>query len=164
MKRIVPLACIVALVAALPLWAGQDSKEQAEAMKAEFAKCMMCKNFLPVYDQLMPVMQHEVVQLDNGMAIVCTVPDAQKVKLLHEANAKVAATADACMKLTDAEATKQLCPMCQDIRTAAKAGAVVSNGKTKTGTLLVLSSADPKVRAQLASLQAKCATMMASSQ
>ena len=162
MKKIAALAGILALVSAGALSAHQD-KAQMDAMKAEFAKCMMCKDFLPVFDQLMPVMQHEIVKLDNGMAMVCTVTDAQKVKLLHDVNAKMGASADACMKLSDADAQKQLCPMCQGIRSASKAGAVVSSGPTKTGTLLVLTSNDPKVQTQISALQQQCATMMAES-
>ena len=162
MKKIAALVSILALVSASALSAHQD-KAQMDAMKAEFAKCMMCKDFLPVFDQLMPVMQHEIVKLDNGMAMVCTVTDAQKVKLLHDVNAKMGASADACMNLSDADAQKQLCPMCQGIRSAAKAGAVVSSGPTKTGTLLVLTSNDPKVQTQISALQQQCATMMAES-
>jgi hypothetical protein len=53
--------------------------------------------------------------------------------------------------------------MCQGIRSAAKAGAVVSSGPTKTGTLLVLTSSDPKVQTQISALQQQCAAMMAES-
>ena len=159
MKKVLLVVSVLCLMA-MPLWAGHADKAQMETMKAEMAKCIMCKNMLPAFDQLMPVMQHEVVKLDNGMAMVCTVTDASKVKLLHEANAKMAANADACMALSDADAPKQLCTMCQDIRTVAKAGAVVGTGTTKNGTLLVLTSSDPKVQTQLASFQVKCAEKM----
>lgn len=161
MKKLVVAASILAILAAMPVWAGKGmDKAQMEAMKAEFAKCMMCKNFLPVFDELMPVLQGEVVKLDNGMAMIHTVSDPTKLKLLHDVHAKMDVSGDACMALSDADAAKQLCTMCQDMRTLVKAGAQMSHGTTKTGDLMVLASADPKVVAQINGFQAKCATMM----
>src|SRR5262245_8533510 len=157
MRKIFVAASILALLAALPVWAGHTGdKAEMEAMKAEFGKCLMCKNFVPVFDQLMPVMQGEVVQLDNGMAMIHTVSDPAKVKLLHDVDAKLDQSAQACMALSDADAQKQLCSMCQDIRSVSKAGAVVAHGTTKTGDILVISSADPKVKAQVSALKTKC--------
>ena len=163
MKRLVVFAAILAALAAMPVWAGHTGdKAQMEAMKAEFGKCLMCKNFVPVFDQLMPVLQGEVVVLDNGMAMVHTVTDPTKVQLLHGVDAKLGETAPACMALSDADAAKQLCSLCQDIRSLSKAGAVVGHGTTKSGDMLVITSADPKVQAQIGSFKVKCATMMAS--
>ena len=164
MKKLVAAASILALLAVLPVWAGHTGdKAEMEAMKAEFAKCLMCKNFVPVFDELMPVMQGEVVLLDNGMAMIHTVSDPAKVKLLHGVDAKLQTSATACMALSDADAQKQLCTLCQDIRTVSKAGAVVAHGTTKTGDILVISTLDPKVKTQVSALKTKCETMMTSS-
>ncbi len=162
MKKIVVAAALLTFLGTLPAWAGHDAKADMEAMKAEFSKCLMCKNFIPIMDTVMPVMQTEFVTLDNGMAMVHTVTDPAKVKLLHEVDAKMGESAKACMALSDADAPKQLCALCQDIRSCAKAGAQVSHGSTKSGDMLVVTSADPKVQAQITSLQAKYASMMAS--
>jgi len=162
MRKIVVTATLLAFLGTWPAWAGSDHKADMEAMKAEFSKCLMCKNWIPIIDTVMPVMQTEFVTLDNGMAMVHTVSDPAKVKLLHEANAKMGESAKACMALSDADAPKQLCMLCQDIRSVAKAGAQVSHGSTKTGDMLVIASADPKVQAQISTLKAKCASMMAS--
>lgn len=161
MRKLVLAATIVAVFAAMPVWAGHGGdKAQMEAMKAEFAKCMMCKNFLPVFDDLMPVLHNEVVMLDNGMAMLHTVSDPAKTKLLHGVDAKMNESFGTCVALSDADAAKQLCTLCQDLRSLVKAGAQMSHGTTKSGDIMVLTTADPKVKAQLSSFQAKCATMM----
>lgn len=162
MKKILLLAAALSCLLALPLAAGHD-KAEMDAMKAEFGKCLMCKNFVPVFDELMPVMEHEIVKLDNGMAMVHTVKDPAKVKLLHEVNAKMQVSAGACMKLSDAEAKEQLCTLCQGVHGLAKAGAVVSSGTTKNGDMLVLTSSDPALQKQINGFEAKCTTMMAAS-
>ena len=161
MRKFVVTAALLAFLGTIPAWAGSHDKDMS-AMKAEFSKCLMCKNWVPIMDTVMPVMQAEIVTLDNGMAMVHTVTDPTKVKLLHEVDAKMGESAKACMALSDADATKQLCSLCQDIRACAKAGAQVSHGTTKTGDMLVIASADPKVQAQISTLKVKCATMMAS--
>ena len=165
MKRFVVPVAVLALLAAIPVWAGHTGdKAQMDAMKAEFSKCLMCKNFVPVFDQLMPVLSGEVVVLDNGMAMVHTVSDPTKVQLLHGVDAKLGETAPACMALSDADAAKQLCSMCQDIRNLGKAGAMIGHGTTKSGDMLVITSADPKVQTQIGAFKVKCATMMASAE
>ena len=162
MRKILLFAAALSLMA-MPLSAGsQADKAHMEAMKAEFGKCMMCKNMVAVMDELMPVMDGEVVKLSNGMAMMHTVSDPTKVKLLHDADAKMAAAGEACMKLTDAEAKEQLCTLCQDIRGLVKAGATMSKGTTKNGDLMVLTSNDPVLQKQIAGFQAKCEMMTAS--
>ncbi len=162
MKKVLLWTAALSLLVALPLAAGED-KAQMEAMKAEFSKCMMCKNFVPVMGELLPVMENEIVKLDNGMAMVHSVKDPQKVKLLHDVHAKLAASGPACIALSDADAKTQLCSLCQDIRSLVKAGAQMSTGTTKSGDIMVLTSTDPVVQKQLTSFESKCATMMAAS-
>ena len=70
MKKRILFGVILGLVSLHPAWADQhESKAQMEMLKAEFSKCMMCKNYVPVFDELMPVLQTEFVRLDNGMVI-----------------------------------------------------------------------------------------------
>jgi hypothetical protein len=66
------------------------------------------------------------------------------------------------MTMTDEQARTQLCEFCQSVRGAAKAGARLSSGETRTGDMMVLTSSDPGVQAQLMTLQQKCAMMAAS--
>jgi hypothetical protein len=66
---------------------------------------------------------------------------------------------EASMKMTDAQAKTELCSFCQEMRSAGKAGARFSKGKTKTGDMMVMTSDDPKVQGQLTALGQKCAMM-----
>ena len=162
MKKFLLLGVLLTLVSAQPIWADHhENKAQMGAMKEEFSKCMMCKHFVPVFDELMPVLQTEFVHLDGGMAMVHTVADPAKVKLLHQASSKMAETAGAAMQISDADAKTQLCPMCQEMRRLAHAGAQVSSGQTKNGDLVVLVSSDPEVQAQIAAFKGQCEAMMA---
>jgi hypothetical protein len=160
MKKL-SLVMILCLVSWQMAWAGQhEDKAQMEMIKAEFAKCMMCKNYLPVFDELMPVLQTEFVQLDGGMAMMHTVSDPDKVELLHQASAKLAETAGTAMQLSDEDAKTQLCMMCQEMRSLAHEGAQVTSGLTKNGDLVVLMSKDPKVQAQISTFKGHCEAMM----
>ena len=160
MKKLL-LGFVLVLVSMQTVWADHhEGKAPMDAIKAEFAKCMMCKHYLPVFDELMPVLQTEFVQLDSGMIMVHTVTDPAKVKLLHGASSKLSETAGAAMQLSDAEAKKQLCGMCQEMRRLALAGAHVSSGLTKSGDVVVLLSDDPEVQAQIATFKGQCEAMM----
>jgi hypothetical protein len=171
MKKILAAACVLALTFGV-VWAGDAPQKEASkmgaapsaaqmtAMKAELAKCAVCKNMLTNFDEIMPSMKMEVVQLNNGMAMSHRVTDAKKLAMYRE-NCKAIHTAgEACMTMTDEQAKTDLCDMCQGIRSAVKAGAVMSTGETKNGDLMVLSSTDPAVQKQLAELGSKCAMMV----
>lgn len=161
MKRIL-FGVILSLVALHPAWADHhENTSQMEMIKAEFSKCMMCKNYLPVFDELMPVLQTEFVHLDNGMVMVHTVTDPAKVEMLHQVNAKLAETAGPAMQLADADAKTKLCPMCQEIRHLAHAGAMISSGTTKSGDLVLVVSSDPEVQAEIVAFKGQCEAMMA---
>lgn len=163
MKRIL-FGVVLGLVALHPAWADHhENASQMEMIKAEFSKCMMCKNYLPVFDELMPVLQTEFVHLDNGMAMVHTVTNPAKVEMLHQVSAKLAEVAGPAMQLSDAEAKTKLCAMCQEIHHLAHAGAMISSGTTKSGDLVLVVSSDPEVQAQIAAFKGQCEAMMAGS-
>jgi hypothetical protein len=166
MKRIIAVVCM--LLVSTAVWAGdqamnkQMSAKQMEMMKSEMMKCDVCKHMAMHLDEIGPV-QAEVVQLNDGMAMIHNVsPD--KVAIFHQAGAECAQAGMEAMNLTDAQAQTQLCPMCQGIRSAVKAGATLSNGETKNGDIMVLTSNDPKVQTQLGALADKCAMMMGEGQ
>lgn len=161
MKKLI-LAVLVLLSSAHLGWAGpNEGQPPMEAVKAEFARCMMCKHFLPVFDELIPVLHTEFVQLDSGMIMVHTVSDPEKVKLLHQVNRKMEESMNAVMQLSDADAKTQLCAMCQGMRQLTKAGAQLSSGLTKSGDVVVLLSSDPEVQKQIATFKGHCEAMMA---
>jgi len=162
-KKVLAIALFVVLAFAL-VWAGDKSaanKAQMEAMKAEMMKCAVCKTMVPQLDAIGP-MKMEAVKLDNGLAIVHTVVNTKNVAAFQTACDATNKVGMAAMSWTDEQAKTDLCPFCQDMRTAVKAGAQMSNGHTKKGTIMVLTSADPAVQAQLGTLHEKCAMMAAS--
>jgi hypothetical protein len=140
----------------------QMSAKQMEMMKTEMMKCDVCKHMAAHLDQIGPI-QTDVAQLNDGMAIVHSVP-ASKSAVYHEASQECSEAGMAAMNYTDEQAQKQLCAMCQGIRSAVKAGATMSQGETKNGDVMVLTSNDTKVQAQLTSLADKCAMMMGEGQ
>ncbi len=167
MKRLLAAACML-LVTTAAVWAGdpamnkQTSAKQLEMMKAEMMKCTVCKHMAMHLDEIGPV-QTEVSHLNNGMAVIHNVPP-DKATVFHQASEECSKAGQEAMNLTDAQAQTQLCAMCQGIRAATKAGATMSQGSTKNGEIMVLTSNDPKVQAQLTDLGEKCAMMMGEGQ
>jgi hypothetical protein len=137
------------------------SADKMQAMKAEMMKCAVCKNFAAHMDEIGP-MKAEVVKLNDGIAMIHTVSDPSKLPVYRTASAATHKAGEACMTMTDADASTQLCSMCQDIRSAMKAGAKMSVGETKMGDIMVMTSADPAVQTKLSALGDKCAMMSAS--
>ncbi len=160
-KKVLYAALFVVLAFSLA-FAGDPAKKMAagnaqmEMMKAEMMKCAVCKNMAEV----MPVIKPEAVKLDNGMAIVDRVTDPKMVGAFHAACDKMGAVGATMTTMTDEQAKTDLCEFCQGVRATMKAGAQMSHGKTKNGGMMVLTSTDPAVQAQLATLHEKCATMM----
>src|SRR5262249_7184529 len=110
-------------------------------------------------DVLGPVMKSEAIQMSDGMAEVHTITDPSKLQLFRDSCAAMAAASQNCMTMTDEEASQKLCSFCQGMRTAMKAGAHLSTGDTKNGNLMVVTSSDPAVKAQIQGLYNKCAIM-----
>jgi len=164
-KKVLTAALFVLLAFAL-VWAGDTKKgmtgnAQMEQMKAEMMKCAVCKNMGMQMDAIGP-MKMEAVKLDNGMAIVHTVVNTKGVAAFHATCDEMSKAGEACLSMTDEQAKTDLCPFCQDMRSAMKAGAQMSKGHTKKGGLMVLTSSDPAVQVQLGTLHEKCVMMAAS--
>jgi len=165
---LVGCAVVVALSAAA--WAGdmhkgsaaKPSAQELAAMKDAMMKCAICKAWAP-HLAAVGTISTEVVKLDNGIAMAHTVPPAN-VAALHKACVDVKQAAGVAMGLSDEQAKVQLCELCQGIRSSVKAGATLSTGDTKSGDLLVLTSSNPALQAQLAALGDKCAMMAGAQQ
>jgi hypothetical protein len=165
MSTVSLVVCTVAVAVAAVAWAGDMNKstmskptaQQMAGMKDAMMKCAVCKSLVPHLDAIGPVSM-EVVKLDNGVAISHSVAPAS-VAEFHKAWIEVGQAGAASMNLTDEQAKAQLCEMCQGIRSAVKSGALMSNGETKRGEMMVLASKDPAVQGQLSILGDKCAMM-----
>lgn len=144
--------------------AGNAEAGSMEAMMAEMMKCAVCKHVATKMDVLGPVMESEVVTMDNGMAMMHTITDPSKVEILHAADDKMSEAGKSCMTMTDEEAAQQLCSMCQETRKIALAGGHISHGKTADGDLMVITADDPDLQKRIGQLKEKCALMMASAQ
>jgi hypothetical protein len=162
LKRSLLVACMVALTSAA-VWAGTTDKSmsanQMQMMKAEMAKCAVCKNMVSHLDEIGPSLKMEAAKLNNGVAIMHSVGDPTKVAVFHQASAACAKAGQTCATMSDEDAKTQLCSFCQSMRTTMKAGAKMSMGETKSGDIMVLTSDDPAVQAQIADIGAKCAMM-----
>jgi hypothetical protein len=160
MKRVFAVVCL--LLVATSAWAGDYAMKHMETMQAEMSKCDVCKHMVPYLDKIGSI-DTQVVELNNGMATIHTAaPD--KADVFHKASEECAAAGMKAMELTDEQAKTHLCPMCQGVRSAVKAGATMSQGTTKNGDVMVLTSQDPKVQKQLAELGKKCAMTMGQEQ
>ena len=156
MKKLLSALLVVGLAGSA--FAGTPDAAAMKAMQAEMMKCTVCKHMAAKMDAIGP-MTHEVVFLDNGIAMGCELQDASKLPVYRATSAEMHKAGGECMTMTDADAKTKLCPMCQEIRSAAKRGAMMSMGETKNGSLMVLASADPAVQKDLKALGEKCAMM-----
>lgn len=167
MRRILITGCLLALAAGAS-FAGdkQGAMHHANdemAMHMEMmGKCDICKNMLPHMESLGPVMTMDYAKLNDGIAMMHGVSDPAKLAEYRKMSAAMDQAGEACMMLSDAEASTQLCTMCQHIRSAMQAGAKMSMGETKMGDVMVITSDDPKVQEQLGELGSMCSMMMES--
>ncbi len=168
MIRRISLAAVFVVAAMTVAIAGDMSKSASssspmEQMKAEMMKCFVCKHVAMHMDEIGP-MGMEAVKLNDGVSINHWVQgnDPKRIAAFHSACGEANTAGQACMSMTDEQARTQLCEFCQSIRSAAKAGARLSFGETKSGDIMVLTSPDPTVQGQLTTLQQKCAMMAAS--
>jgi hypothetical protein len=151
--------CLAATAAFAEAPKGTAAAPTMANIKAEMAKCAVCKNMAAHWDELAPVMTMEVVNLNDGIVIDHGVTDPAKVTVLQSSCDAAGKAGAACMNMTDAQAKTELCPFCQEIRSAVKAGAKLSSGHTKDGSLMVMTSSDPKVQSQISAIGQKCAMM-----
>jgi hypothetical protein len=162
MKKSVWFVALTVWLALITAWAGEPAAADHEAMMAGLMDCAVCKNMAPHMATLMPVMSLEFVEMTNGMAMVHAVSDPSKIAEYHEMSAATAKAGQACMTFSDTEASENLCHFCQSIRSLGKAGATVSHGDTKAGDMLVITSEDPAVQAQIAAFRTQAQEMMGS--
>lgn len=159
MKKIVSIALIMGFAAVAFAGATKNAaKPDMAAMMAEMNKCVVCKNMAAKMEAIGP-MSMEVVNLNNGMAMMHNVKDATKLPIFHAASDACAKAGEACATMTDAQVKTDLCSFCQEIHGIMKQGASMSIGKTKTGDMMVFTSNDPAVQKQINGMAAKCATM-----
>jgi len=175
LRGIVGTACVLALGLGVAYAADTMQKSSApkasaaapagmpsmQMMKDQMAHCAVCKAMVPHLDSLGPVMKTEVAKLNDGVAIMHMITDPTKVAELHAVDAEMAKAGSVCMTMTDEQAKTQLCPMCQEIREIAKAGGHVSQGDTKNGNVMVVTSSDAAVQTKITDLGSKCAMMAA---
>ncbi|MFN8177900.1 MAG: hypothetical protein U0167_08230 [bacterium] len=177
LRRIVATACVLALGIGVAYAADTMQKtapakahqqpaaasktESLAMMKDQMSHCAVCKAMVPHLDSLGPVMKTEVTKLNDGVAIMHMVTDPAKVAELHAVDAEMAKAGPVCAAMTDEQAKTQLCPFCQETREIMKAGGHMSQGETKNGNMMVVTSADPMVQKQITDLGNKCAMMAA---
>ena len=176
-KRVILICiCIVALATGLA-WAGDAAKAKAKAegaaehhgsehhgmdasaMKAEMMKCAVCKNMAPQIDTFMPIMTMDVAKLNDGVMMMHGVSDPSKAAEFHAMCAQMSKAGEATMTMTDEQAKTDLCMFCQEIRSAMKSGAKMSQGQTKLGDVMIMTSADPAVQTKLFALADHCQMM-----
>lgn len=159
MRKFLAALWVVAVSAGLAS-AGQKAGEapDMEAMMAEMMKCAVCKSYGARMAEIGP-METEVVDLDNGMAVVHKVKNETGLKAFHEAHDLAAKAGAASISMSDEAAKTQLCHLCQQMRDTVKKGASMSTGKTKMGDMLVLTSSDPALQKEIASVQMQCEAM-----
>ncbi|MEW5797012.1 MAG: hypothetical protein AB1772_11710 [Candidatus Zixiibacteriota bacterium] len=157
------IATTFAVVLAKDTPKGTPGESPMAAMKAEMMKCYVCKNIAAKMDEIGP-RGMEPVKLNDGLAIRHWVKsdDPKRLAAFRAAGNACSKAGEECMSFTDERAKTELCEFCQGVRTAAKAGARMSMGQTPNGDMMVLTSADAPVQAQLATLHEKCALMASS--
>jgi hypothetical protein len=157
-KKLIWLAALPLLVVTAPVSAGPSHEEMME----QFASCHICKNVASEMAELAPVMKHEMVAMNDGTAMVCRLTDATKSAKYHAAVDAMHVAGAETMNFTPEQVQTELCPMCQGIHALMSAGATLSHGKSADGSIMVITSADPAVQAQIASFQKMATEMMGS--
>lgn len=151
MRRMAALALVPCLLVSAAAFAGPDDHED---MMTQMMNCEICRNMAVHMDELGPVMQHELVTMNDGMAMRDWVTDPSKVAVFREATSAMHTAAASCMSYTPEQAKAKLCTCCQGMLATLQAGATMSVGDTSNGDLCVLTSSDPAVQKQIAEVQA----------
>ncbi len=153
MKKVLLASFGLVVMVALLAWAGgekqaQVSPEQMMAqMKADFAKCEMCKQMLPYMDQAWWMnMKHEVHNLKNGVMVIHSYPAATEQELA-DIHKMCSAMSQACMgmdKMSEKEMTGKLCQHCQEMSGLLKMGAKQEMVLTNTGSIGLITADKPE--------------------
>lgn len=172
MKKTLLLVLSLLVVTAFLAWAGgekqtQMSQEQMMAqMKADFAKCTACKEMLPYMDRAWWMnMKHEVHNLKNGALFIHAYPTATEKELaeIHKMCTDMETAGAGLEKITAKEAEGKLCQHCQEWFSLMKNGAKDEWVLTKTGSIGLVTSDNPKTVAKIHVMADKVRQMFAGS-
>jgi hypothetical protein len=147
MRGMVRIAAFALGLAAAAALAG-DAAHDAEM--AEYMNCTICKHMMVQMETLGPVMKHEMIAMDDGLAMYHWVTDDTKAALLHEVTDKMHAAGMETKDWTEAQAKEHLCKFCEGFHGLLSAGAHMSKGRSTNGDLMVITSPDPAVQAKIA--------------
>ena len=158
-RKTVALALVIAFASMAPSFAGEGHED----MMKQMMNCSVCSKMMPHLAELGPVMKAEIVELNNGMAMIHTITDAKKVDTYHTVSEMMQEAGNECMAYTDAQAKEKMCGHCNEIRSAVKSGANFSIGLTEHGDMMVLTSDDPELQKKIDSIQKNFEMILAAS-
>jgi len=169
MKKVLLASLGLVVMVALLAWAGGEKKTQQmsmdmDVMKAEMAKCTMCKEMLPYMDQTWWMnMKHEVHNLKNGALFIHAYPTATEKELadIHKMCTAMETAGAGLEKMTAKETQGKLCQHCQEWFSVMKDGAKDEWVLTKTGSIGVVTSDNPKTVAKIHAMADKVRQMFA---
>src|SRR5574341_207915 len=155
MKKVLLLGLSLVLMTAFLVWAGGEQKQTQQMspeqmmaqMKADFAKCEVCKTMIPYMDQVWwMAMKHEVHNLKNGALFIHSYPEATEKELvdIHTMCRSMETAGAGLKKMSAKEKEGKLCPHCQGWYSVCKAGANDEMVLTKTGSIELITSDNPK--------------------
>ena len=142
MKAMLSVVALVATAAA-SLAIAATAEDAQEQMK----KCAVCK-FLAEAPDLMATMTWECHKVDAGMLCLATVPKEKK-KQYDEIHKKMMATVEKIKSDAAAGRDIELCSFCTSMGELEKAGAKEETVDTATGSVYLVTSADPAVVAKI---------------
>ena len=166
MKKVLLASLGLVVLIALLAWAGGEKKAEMsmDQMKAEMAKCTMCKEMLPYMDQTWWMnMKHEVHNLKNGALFIHAYPTATEKELadIHKMCTAMETAGAGLEKMTAKETQGKLCQHCQEWFSVMKDGAKDEWVLTKTGSIGVVTSDNPKTVAKIHVMADKVRQMFA---
>jgi len=169
MKKVLLASLGLVVMVALLAWAGGEKKTQQmsmdmDVMKAEMAKCDFCKTMLPYMDQAWcQGMQHEVYNLKNGALFIHAFPTATEKEMveIHKMSNAMEVAASALEKKTAKELEGKVCSHCQEWFSVMKDGAKDEWVLTKTGSVGLVTSDNPKTVTKIHAFAEKTRQMFA---
>jgi len=172
MKKILISSLGLVVIIALLAWAGGEKQTQMSPeqmmtqMKADFAKCEMCKSMIPYMEQAWWMnMKHEVHNLKNGALFIHAFPTATEKELtdIHKMCTAMETAGAGLEKMTAKETQGKLCQHCQEWFSVMKDGAKDEWVLTKTGSIGLVTSDNPKTVAKIHVMADKVRQMFAGS-